>query len=217
MAEDRASPARRTTALPLLALVGALAFACGMLAGRLGREDASTSRTEARTEEFERIALAIEALRTDLAHLRQSIDSTTDTTLSEPLATQRERVAVGTESEAIVQRLEQALLRLERFSPLSAQSAANRPGLGSIADIEREAVTRTNPDTGDVDRALSRAHLLWTIDDLVARYGMPNSVSGIPSMRLVYGFGGDVSEYPRRSVTFLIGDGRVTSAFVELD
>ncbi len=158
------------------------------------------------------LARSLESIRTELERLRQVVES--GPTLADPPAvSRREGVDTSADLDALVGRLEQALVQLERSAPThSPRPRLVGQGRSSIAEIEAEVATRWPSDQEGVIRDLSRAHYLWTVEEVIARYGMPNYEHQNSALYLIYGFGGDASDHTKPHVRFGLAQGTSTAS-----
>jgi hypothetical protein len=198
----RASP-RWFSGAALLVAGGAI----GVLAGRWSAMTGSARDAVAAAPEPATAGSGIDDLRRSIDDLARALR---ERPLSSPSASNSLDVAPTERQPALsdtagLDRLASAVERLDellRASPSRAGAgpaeargsggASIGPGYPSIAAMRAsvEAIRRAHPDDIDsyASREFSRAHVLWTREDVIQRYGLPLRVepNGDHSVNLVY-------------------------------
>lgn len=207
----------------LAAAVGAALFLAGVVVGRSTGSAAHTHEQVVPAPPNRAVEDALVALRRELQSLRASlVAAPLESPRAPAAAREREPAADMAAFEAAERKMEKVLLQLERRAArtgIGSAAVAESPGRQSLSDIVLEYRTRSGtPDGLDgFDDELTVAHRLWTIDDLIERYGMPRDigVSQNGAITCLYAFPGDASLEPEPAVRFNIHEGRVTYASID--
>lgn len=103
----------------------------------------------------------------------------------------------GSASDRLVAAIEKLTESLESgkgrsLTGKSSDSRRQAPGYGSLDEMWQRIIQQVRSSASgakeEMGRELTKAHLLWTPDDLVDRYGPPASVAGSESgLCLIYG------------------------------
>lgn len=208
-----AGPARSTARIEL-AMVAMLVFLAGLL---VGRWTATDEQSATREWPDEKTASALDALREEFARAHSS----ERVVLTEPAPARvaATETAEAERFEAVAAKLERLIRELERASPLSGPRRPPNPGRASLAEVRADLALRGS--SGEALDALgdelTRAHLLWSLSDLVERYGPPRRIDtpGMGWLSVFYAFDGDERQYPKPSVRFSISQGYVTRVGIE--
>jgi hypothetical protein len=216
-----ASPAAPTTLSRFvwIAMFGAVLFGAGLLVGTATKVVVPGRELDDGNSSIERIEQAVGDLRRELTHLREYAPNPS----SLLLPPSSERVAASGESStaAAIERIEKTLLELSpRRTSDRRDLVPSALGHASLMDVQRDFERRGGPeaDRDELRRDMTKAHLLWTIDHLIERYGTPRRVDWTSGkLELVYGFDGGESPYPKPYARFVIRDGLVVLADVEPD
>ncbi len=120
------------------------------------------------------------------------------------------------ETLAAIARLEQLVRDLAQRPPnTSGARSPSVPGRASIRDIRVAFERVRDSEYAALDDVLTSEHLLWSVEDVVARYGLPARVEPQQSSpSLIYELDDDGSAQNPPSVSFDTQAGRVTRVAV---
>lgn len=188
-----------------------LLFAFGVLFGRLLGIEHSPNSVGANGKEDELTRQMLERVSDDVRRLHNVMEEFSRDLIpsAEPLSA---RVPVDTD-KALQDQIDKLVLAIQDLKALGtrSQTANPNPGRRSIAEIEQDVGAQTSSDMAKLNAELSNAHLLWTIDELLARYGTPSRIQTVgANPGLVYNLNGN----PETWIRFETLAGRVTYADV---
>lgn len=203
-----------------IAIFGAVLFVIGLLVGSSTRVVLPGGDLGASSSSVERIEQAVSDLKRELTRLRESAeDAPKPSSLVVPPSSERVAASGESSTAAAIERIEKALLELSpRRTSDRRDLVPSALGHASLLDVQREFERRggAEADRDEFRRDMTKAHLLWTIDHLIERYGTPRRVDwNGGSLELVYGFDGGESPYPNPYARFVLRDGLVVLADVE--
>jgi hypothetical protein len=200
-----------------IAMFGAVLFGAGLLVGTATNVAVPGRELDDEDSSIERIERAVGDLRRVVTRLRE--DAPNPSSLVLPPSSERVTASGESSTAAAIERIEKELLELgPRRTSDRRDLVPSALGHASLMDVQRDFERRggAEADKDELQRDMTKAHLLWTIDHLIERYGTPRRVDwNAGRLELVYGFDGGDSLHPKPYARFVVRDGLVVFADVE--